>query len=839
MISRLKKSLNVLLLCVTAMPLFFVPTSTEVSAASAANDVIVNLSAEKQVIRGFGGINHPAWIGDLTPAQRETAFGNGDNQLGFSVLRIFIDPDKNNWYKELETAKKAIERGAIVFASPWNPPNEMLETFTRGTSSGDGTTYEAETGTTLTSSLVERINSGYRGSGYVNFQAASDAAIQWGSIGIGSTGTKNVRIRYALQEGTSNLDVYVNGTKVITNVPFEATGSLSSWGEKSVQVPMKSGNNTLKLVTTGTDGPNIDNINLTAYVENSTDKRLKHDMYDEYAQYLNEFDTYMKSNGVELYAISVQNEPDYAHDWTWWSPEEMLRFMKENAGAIHNRVIAPESFSYVKQMSDPILNDPEALANLDILGAHTYGTNYKDFPYPLFEQKGAGKELWMTEVYYPNSENNSADRWPEALGVAEHMYNAMVEGNFQTYVWWYIRRQYGPMKEDGTISKRGYMMAHYSKFIRPGYVRVEATKNPDPQIFTSAYKGDNKAVIVAVNKGNTAVSQRFVLQNENATNAASWVTDNTRNLIAGAPINVTNGSFTAELPAQSVTTFVANIHTGNPLPTAVLSTDNSVMPGSSFTVGVSLNNLEKSVYAEEITLTYDANKFDYVSAAGANHNIEIVGEGKATVGKIRLIAANIGGVTGASTSALDLNFKVKAEVQNTNGTIEVSKAELADSDGSVIQAALGSKSISIGSVVVGGVDKAALITAITNVQSLYDVAIVGTQPGQYPQVAKDAFGAAIDAAKVVKDNASATQSQVDSAVAVLGSAVEIFKAAVIKSPDLNKDGNIDVGDLAIAAYHYGKDANSVDWETAKLADLNGDNKIDIMDIAYVASKILD
>ena len=39
-----------------------------------------------------------------------------------------------------------------------------------------------------------------------------------------------------------------------------------------------------------------------------------------------------------------------------------------------------------------------------------------DFPYPLFQQKGAGKELWMTEVYVPNSDNNSADRWPEALG---------------------------------------------------------------------------------------------------------------------------------------------------------------------------------------------------------------------------------------------------------------------------------------------------------------------------------------------------------------------------------------------------------------------------------------
>lgn len=562
MISHVKRSICALLACVTALPLFFVPASIEALAAPAADDVIVNLSAEKQVIRGFGGMNHSVWIGDLTAEQRETAFGNGENQLGFSVLRIPIDGDRNNWKREVETAKKAIEHGAIVFASPWNPPSEMVETFTLGMSSGNGTIYQAETGTLLTGAAVQSSNSGYNGTGYIDFQASSDAAIQWNNVIIGSTGTKNLKIRYALQTGTSYLDVYVNGTKVIGKAAFEATGGLETWGEKSLQIPMSSGNNnTLKLVTTGTEGPNIDQIHLTAYVVDPTARRLKHDRYDDYAQYLNEFDSFMKSNGVELYAISIQNEPDYAHDWTWWSPDEMLRFMKENAGSINNRVIAPESFSYVKQMSDPILNDPEALANMDILGAHTYGTSYNNFPYPLFEEKGAGKELWMTEVYYPNSDMTSGDRWPEALGVAEHMYNAMVEGNFQTYVWWYIRRGYGPMKEDGTISKRGYSMAHYSKFVRPGYVRVEATKNPDPEVYVSAYKGDKKVVIVAVNKGTSAVSENFILQDGYASAVSTWVTDSSRNLAAGAPIPVSNGAFTAELPAQSVTTFVADIET--------------------------------------------------------------------------------------------------------------------------------------------------------------------------------------------------------------------------------------------------------------------------------------
>ncbi|MFK0524205.1 carbohydrate-binding protein [Paenibacillus illinoisensis] len=497
---NLKKSVHVLLACLTALPLMLTPT--HVSAASDAN---INLSSEKQLIKGFGGINHPAWIGDLTAAQRETAFGNGANQLGFSILRIYVDENRNNWYREVATAKRAIEQGALVFASPWNPPSDMVETFNRN---GD------------------------------------------------------------------------------TNA-----------------------------------------------------KRLRYDKYAAYAQHLNDFVTYMKDNGVNLYAISVQNEPDYAHEWTWWTPQEMLRFMKENAGSIQNtKVMAPESFQYLKNMSDPILNDPQALANMDILGAHTYGTQFKDFAYPLFKQKGAGKELWMTEVYYPNSDNNSSDRWPEALDVSYHMHNAMVEGDFQAYVWWYIRRQYGPMNEDGSISKRGYNMAHFSKFVRPGYYRVDATKNPDTNTFVSAYKGDNKAVIVAINRGTSAVSQKFVLQNGNASTVSSWVTDSSRNLASGAPITVSGGAFTAQLPAQSVTTFVANItgstvtpgsgttyeaETGTTLTDAVIET---LYPGYTGTGYVNFNAYTGSAIqwnAINNTITGTKNvKFRYAQESGTR-NLDI------------------------------------------------------------------------------------------------------------------------------------------------------------------------------------------------------------------------
>ncbi|CAM5638744.1 glucuronoxylanase [Streptomyces griseorubiginosus] len=405
-------------LAATTTPAVGAPRSPSLAAAA----VTVDPSATRQTIRGFGGMNHPLWIGDLTAAQRETAFGNGDGQLGFSVLRIFVSEDRANWSREVATAKRAVELGATVFASPWNPPAQMVETFTHGSQ---------------------------------------------------------------------------------TNA-----------------------------------------------------KRLRSSMYGAYAQHLNDFVTFMRNNGVNLYAISVQNEPDYAQDWTWWTPAEMTRFLRENAGSISTKVIAPESFQYVKSFSDPILNDPAALANMDILGAHLYGTSFQNFPYPLFKQKGAGKELWMTEVYYPNS-SDSADLWPQALDVGEHVHRALVDAEFQAYVWWYIRRGYGPMREDGQISKRGAAMAHFAKYVRPGHVRIAVTANPQSNVYLSAYRGSgSRLVIVAVNKGTSSVSQQFTLVNNASTGVSSWLTDGSRNLAAQSRITVSNGSFTAQLPARSLTTFV-------------------------------------------------------------------------------------------------------------------------------------------------------------------------------------------------------------------------------------------------------------------------------------------
>ncbi|GAB4004631.1 hypothetical protein GCM10029992_50220 [Glycomyces albus] len=97
------------------------PVLAAVSPASAQSSVSVDPGARRQTIQGFGGMNHSVWIDDLTPAQRETAFGNGEGQLGFSVLRVPVYEDPARWSGEVATARRAAELGAKVIASPWNP----------------------------------------------------------------------------------------------------------------------------------------------------------------------------------------------------------------------------------------------------------------------------------------------------------------------------------------------------------------------------------------------------------------------------------------------------------------------------------------------------------------------------------------------------------------------------------------------------------------------------------------------------------------------------------------------------------------------------------------------
>jgi len=236
--------------------------------------------------------------------------------------------------------------------------------------------------------------------------------------------------------------------------------------------------------------------------------------------------------------------------------------MKENASAIGTRVIAPESFQFRRAMSDPILNDSSACANLDVVGGHIYGGGLG--AYPLAEMKG--KEIWMTE--HLSGETSQANDLSWSLSAAKEISDVMSAG-MNAYVWWYLVRFYGPISDGtegsgnkGDVTKKGYMMSQFSRFVRPGFYRVESSVYPTlGAASTTAYQdpASSKVIIVAVNTGSTQVEQVFRIQN--GTKVASltpYTTSGSKNCQKGNVFSVTNGNFTYTMEPSSVTTFVSH-----------------------------------------------------------------------------------------------------------------------------------------------------------------------------------------------------------------------------------------------------------------------------------------
>lgn len=125
------------------------------------------------------------------------------------------------------------------------------------------------------------------------------------------------------------------------------------------------------------------------------------------------------------------------------------------------------------------------------------------------------------------------------------------------YLWWYIVRFYGPILEAGNVSKRGYVMSQFARFVRPGYFRVCAT-SPQRQIYLTAYRDAAKIVIVAINQRAQDMEQAFQLKDGEAVSFARYVTSRTKNCIQESDVAVSSRIFTANLEASSITTFISN-----------------------------------------------------------------------------------------------------------------------------------------------------------------------------------------------------------------------------------------------------------------------------------------
>lgn len=298
--------------------------------------------------------------------------------------------------------------------------------------------------------------------------------------------------------------------------------------------------------------------------------------YGDYANHLNGYVQYMKSQGVTIDVTSIQNEPDWhpEYDSMAWTGDTLRNFVRDHGAKIKDtKLLVAESLGSNRSYTDPTLNDATARGNIGYVGGHIYGqeTGPNLSRYPLAAQYG--KNQWMTEWNYHQADGNgsriwgdpsNAAAWNETLDTIMPSVNRTMEANWSAYVWWYGRRYYSFIGDGesaygttgGAVLKRGWAFSQYSKYVRPGYQRIGVTESSKASpLDITAYQGDGKITLVILNRSTSAVNGAVLQAPQDVRSALHTMTSQYSNRAAQAT-TVGGSQVKVNVPARSISTVV-------------------------------------------------------------------------------------------------------------------------------------------------------------------------------------------------------------------------------------------------------------------------------------------
>lgn len=332
--------------------------------------------------------------------------------------------------------------------------------------------------------------------------------------------------------------------------------------------------------------------------------RIRPDMYQEFADYLAEYVLgYKEHFGIDITHVSPTNEPDLGTSYSSsrWTPDELNVFVRDHLGPtfearnIDAEIVVGEAVGFSDQWVRPALNDPQTVEYVDIVSAHAYTGLVQGQTAPNVNNwqlsNSLGKRIWQTEYMNNGSAidglfvRNTID---DGIRYATLIANMFDDVSLNGYFWWWPASNSGAdgsnlirLMNDGSpqrptptetglyrVFKRYYAIGNYSRFIDPGWVMIDADKQPTDDVIVTAYKnpGTDQFAIVAVNRNpGTYAGARTVTFDLNDFPAGietvvPYRTSANENLDTLDDVAVDDGSFTVELRGSSITTFVPKQH---------------------------------------------------------------------------------------------------------------------------------------------------------------------------------------------------------------------------------------------------------------------------------------
>ena len=315
--------------------------------------------------------------------------------------------------------------------------------------------------------------------------------------------------------------------------------------------------------------------------QGNVEGKLREDCYDKFFPWLNSFLEWMHNNGVDVDAVSIQNEPDWwvSYSGCLYDPEDQVNLVKNYAHMLDRetykgvRLISAEPLAFNPTYSNMLLRDSTTRKHIDIIAGHLYGDP------PLNNMKSAAtlarqydKEVWMTEHSVSDNIGNRLPNWHEQLLFAEELNESMLAG-CTAYIYWSMRApwafvgtgdsQYGTENKENELLPRAFVMSHFSKHLT-GSTRLttseDMTSGSEAASEFSAYIKGDSLIVIAIDTTGVAKNIQITLPYK-VKSGMRYLSTSNESLYQKEAIAIAEpiDELTLDIPAGSLSTFIFQI----------------------------------------------------------------------------------------------------------------------------------------------------------------------------------------------------------------------------------------------------------------------------------------
>jgi O-glycosyl hydrolase len=294
------------------------------------------------------------------------------------------------------------------------------------------------------------------------------------------------------------------------------------------------------------------------------------DHRQDYAQLLAGEARDFAAEGLPLQTIGFVNEPEFVAPYAsmLMTPAQAADFVPYlgaalRASGLRTRVACcdAEGWQDAAQYAQAVLGSPQSARDVGLITGHGY-TAAPTFP--LTSRRPVWETEWSTfQPWDPAWDDGST---ASGLTWANNLLTALTDARVNGFLYWWGASTSGEggVDNEGLINISGgtyqpsgrlWAFAGFSRFVRPGAVRVDATSDVSG-LRTVAFREGPRTVLVAINNNAQPVTLSARLDGGPWRGEATpYLTDSSDTVAAQAPVRVSGGRFTSSVPARSMVTY--------------------------------------------------------------------------------------------------------------------------------------------------------------------------------------------------------------------------------------------------------------------------------------------